>query len=110
MPRYLVQASYTPQGLEGVLAKGGTARREAIEAMLAEVGGKVETFDFASKIHDLHYCISDIGFKTIGEHTEDVLGEAGLAGKLERLHEELGVRLAYPNYRAGLEGILAAER
>jgi hypothetical protein len=31
----------------------------------------VETFDFASKLHDLSYCISDIGFKTIGEHEAD---------------------------------------
>ncbi|HEY9548909.1 MAG TPA: SDR family NAD(P)-dependent oxidoreductase, partial [Kiloniellaceae bacterium] len=27
-----------------------------------------------------------------------------------RLHDELGVTLAYPNYRVGLEAILAAER
>jgi hypothetical protein len=26
-----------------------------------------------------------------------------------RLHQELGVTLAYPDYRAGLEAILAAE-
>ena len=26
-----------------------------------------------------------------------------------RLHEELGVTLAYPNYRAGLEAILSSE-
>jgi nucleoside-diphosphate-sugar epimerase len=27
-----------------------------------------------------------------------------------RIHEELGVTLAYPTYRAGLDGILAAEK
>jgi len=47
MPKYLVEAKYTPEGMKGVLAKGGTARREAVEKMLADVGGTVESFYFA---------------------------------------------------------------
>ena len=47
MPKYLVEARYTSDGIKGVLAKGGTARREAVEKMLADVGGTVETFYFA---------------------------------------------------------------
>ena len=46
MSRYLIEATYTADGMQGVLAKGGSARREAIEKMLAEVGGTVESFDF----------------------------------------------------------------
>jgi uncharacterized protein with GYD domain len=46
MPKYLIEANYTPEGIKGVLAKGGTARREAVEKMAAEVGGTVESFHF----------------------------------------------------------------
>lgn len=53
MSRYLIEANYTPEGLKGVLAKGGTARREAIEKMLSDVGGTVESFDFAFGANDV---------------------------------------------------------
>ncbi len=47
MPKYLIEASYNAEGLKGVLDKGGTARREAVEKMLAGIGGTVESFHFA---------------------------------------------------------------
>jgi uncharacterized protein with GYD domain len=47
MPKYLIQSSYTAEGVKGVLAKGGTARRSAAEAAAKSVGGKVEQFYFA---------------------------------------------------------------
>jgi uncharacterized protein with GYD domain len=47
MPKYLVTANYTPEGMKGVLAKGGVARREAVEKMVADLGGTVESFNFA---------------------------------------------------------------
>lgn len=51
----------------------------------------VETFDFASKLHDLHYVISDIGFKTRGDHTEDV--EAGRGNARDRSHQHKADRI-----------------
>jgi uncharacterized protein with GYD domain len=47
MARYLIEASYTPDGMKGVIAKGGVARREAVEKMLSDVGGHLVSFDFA---------------------------------------------------------------
>lgn len=47
MPKYLVIASYTAEGIRGVLKDGGTKRRQAAEAALKSVGGKVEAFYFA---------------------------------------------------------------
>lgn len=47
MARYLIQASYTREGLQGVLKEGGTGRRDAIRKLLAEVGGSLESFHFA---------------------------------------------------------------
>lgn len=46
MPKYLIEANYSPEGIKGVLDKGGTARREAVEKMLSDVGGTLESFHF----------------------------------------------------------------
>ncbi|MFA9430692.1 GYD domain-containing protein [Egicoccus sp. AB-alg2] len=47
MPKYLLKARYTPQGMKGVLSEGGTGRRETIAKMIADVGGSLEAFYFA---------------------------------------------------------------
>ncbi|HSJ50672.1 MAG TPA: GYD domain-containing protein [Actinomycetota bacterium] len=48
MPRYLWRGSYTTQGIRGLLAEGGTSRRETIERLTVdELGGIVEAFYFA---------------------------------------------------------------
>jgi uncharacterized protein with GYD domain len=47
MPKYLVEASYTGEGVEGLLKEGGSARRAVLEKACASVGGKLEVFYFA---------------------------------------------------------------
>jgi uncharacterized protein with GYD domain len=47
MPRYLFIAAYASEGAKGLLSKGGTARRSAIEKSVSELGGRLEAFDFA---------------------------------------------------------------
>jgi uncharacterized protein with GYD domain len=47
MSKYLIMASYSAEGIKGVLAKGGTARKTAIEASVTALGGAVEGFYFA---------------------------------------------------------------
>ena len=47
MPKYLIEASYTSKGVGGVADKGGTARRDTVEALIASIGGKLESFYFA---------------------------------------------------------------
>jgi len=47
MPKYLFEASYSPQGVEGVKSKGGSSRRDAVAHMAESVGGKLESFHFA---------------------------------------------------------------
>src|SRR5271166_4036870 len=47
MPKYLIEASYSTEGVRGVADKGGTARREAVEQLIAGSGGKLESFYFA---------------------------------------------------------------
>jgi uncharacterized protein with GYD domain len=59
MPRYLITASYTSEGAKGILAKGGTARRTAVEKSLADAGGRLESFDFAFGGEDV-YAIAEL--------------------------------------------------
>jgi uncharacterized protein with GYD domain len=47
MPKYMIEATYSPDGLKGVIAKGGSSRREAIQAMADSLGGSVEALYFA---------------------------------------------------------------
>jgi uncharacterized protein with GYD domain len=46
MPKYLIQAKYTAEGAKGVMAEGGTKRREAAAKAISSAGGTVETFYF----------------------------------------------------------------
>ena len=53
MAKYLVVASYTSEGAKGVLKDGGSKRRQAAEAALKSVGGKVDSFYFAFGENDV---------------------------------------------------------
>ena len=57
MAKYLVTASYTPEGMKGVIAKGGSARRQAIDKMVSELGGRVESFHFGFGDDDAYVMI-----------------------------------------------------
>jgi uncharacterized protein with GYD domain len=47
MPKYLLTASYTAQGAQGLLKDGGTKRKAAAEAAAKSLGGSVESFYYA---------------------------------------------------------------
>lgn len=47
MPKYLAIASYTAEGVKGVMKEGGSGRVAAIEKLAAGLGGKMEAFYFA---------------------------------------------------------------
>jgi uncharacterized protein with GYD domain len=47
MPKYLFEASYSPEGARGIVDKGGSARRDAIAELFETSGGKLEGFYFA---------------------------------------------------------------
>ena len=47
MPKYLLQGSYTEDGLKGLLKEGGSQRRQAAEKVVQSVGGTVEAYYFA---------------------------------------------------------------
>ena len=52
MPKFLIEASYTREGVEGVRSKGGTSRRDAVAETVQSLGGSLESFHFAFGAHD----------------------------------------------------------
>ncbi|WP_084959774.1 GYD domain-containing protein [Thermoactinospora rubra] len=59
MPKYLIQATYSTEGLKGLLREGGTRRREAVARTVESVGGRIESFNFAFGERDV-YAIVDV--------------------------------------------------
>jgi uncharacterized protein with GYD domain len=47
MPKYLVQASYTGEGLKGVRKDKASGRKAAVSKAVEALGGKLESFYFA---------------------------------------------------------------
>jgi uncharacterized protein with GYD domain len=59
MPKYLIEASYTAEGVKGLQAAGGSSRRDAIAALAESVGGRLESLYFAFGEHDV-YVVVDV--------------------------------------------------
>lgn len=57
MPKYLIMASYTTEGVKGLAKDGGTKRRQAAEAAIKSVGGRMEAFYFGFGEHDAYVLI-----------------------------------------------------
>ena len=57
MSKYLIKASYSPEGMKGVMARGGSARVDAIEKLVAGVGGSMESFHFAFGSDDVYIVV-----------------------------------------------------
>ena len=47
MAKYLIHASYTAEGVKGVISEGGSSRRDTVSALAESLDGKVESFYFA---------------------------------------------------------------
>lgn len=59
MAKYLFHGSYTEEGLRGLLEKGGSSRRSAVEQVLKSVGGTLEAYYFAFGDNDF-YLVADL--------------------------------------------------
>ncbi|MCY3542953.1 MAG: GYD domain-containing protein [Chloroflexota bacterium] len=76
MPKYLFQASYTQEGLQGLLKEGGTQRREVVANLAAALGGSVEAFYYAFGDHDI-YVIADLPDDATATAASLVVGASG---------------------------------
>jgi uncharacterized protein with GYD domain len=47
MPKYLVRATYTADGIQGLMKDGGTKRQAAARRLIESLGGTLEAFYFS---------------------------------------------------------------
>ncbi|HEV2033023.1 MAG TPA: GYD domain-containing protein [Candidatus Dormibacteraeota bacterium] len=59
MPKYLIEASYSQEGLKGLVKEGGSGRKAAAEAAVKALGGRLESFYFAFGTSDV-YGVADM--------------------------------------------------
>lgn len=59
MPKFMIKASYAPEGVRGLLKEGGTGRRAAVQKLIESIGGKLDAFYFAYGEADA-YVIADV--------------------------------------------------
>ncbi|MFI6595944.1 GYD domain-containing protein [Nonomuraea sp. NPDC050536] len=57
MPKYMIQASYTAEGLQGILREGASGRRQAVDAMVSSLGGRVEQMYWAFGEDDVYLVV-----------------------------------------------------
>ena len=47
MPKFLIKASYNPDGVRGLIKDGGSRRRAVVQKLIEGMGGKLEAFYYA---------------------------------------------------------------
>ena len=57
MPKYLIHATHTKEGLDGLLKEGGSSRRAAVDKAVQGLGGKMEAFYYAFGETDIHVIV-----------------------------------------------------
>ena len=78
MPKYLFQASYTQEGLRGLVKEGGTRRRAMVENIVDEIGGALEAFYYAFGDSDL-YAIVELPDDVSATAASLIVGASGAA-------------------------------
>ncbi|ANE50442.1 GYD domain-containing protein [Flavisolibacter tropicus] len=69
MKKYLIKGSYNAEGIKGLMQEGGSGRKNAVEKMLADMGGKVESFYYAFGEDDVYVVVElpdDISAAAVG--------------------------------------------
>jgi uncharacterized protein with GYD domain len=82
MSKYLIKASYSPDGIKGVMAKGGSARADAIEKLATGVGGTVDGVYFSFGSDDL-YAIVDAPSQEAMAAIAGTVGQTGAVSRYE---------------------------
>ena len=53
MAKYLLQGSYTAEGLKGLQKEKASGRKAAVEKLFASIGGKVDAMYYSFGYHDV---------------------------------------------------------
>ena len=59
MPKYMIQARYTTEGIKGLVGDSASGRRADVQAAVKAVGGKLEAFYYTFGEDDV-MCIMDL--------------------------------------------------
>lgn len=80
MAKFLIKASYSADGLRGLMKAGGTSRVRAVERAVEGVGGSLESFYFAFGRDDVYATVD------VPDHTSAMAMAAavGSSGAIER--------------------------
>jgi uncharacterized protein with GYD domain len=77
MPKYLISASYSAEGLRGLQRDKASGRRQAVTTAIEGLGGKVEGFYHALGQDDA-YLIADLPDNTVAAALGIAVSAAGL--------------------------------
>lgn len=58
MQKYLFYGSYTPEGYQGLLAEGGSARIDIAKKALQSAGGSLEAFYYSNGEQDFYIIVN----------------------------------------------------
>ncbi len=79
MGRYMFQATYSTEGIKGVLKDGGTGRRTAVEAAIKSLGGKLEAIYYAFGDTDVYVVVDGIDNATAAAFSMGVASTGALS-------------------------------
>ena len=77
MPKYMFQASYTAEGVKGLIKDTASGRRDAVKAAAKAVGGKLESFHFCFGKDDV-VVIIDLPDNVAAASLATAIGATGL--------------------------------
>jgi uncharacterized protein with GYD domain len=82
MAKYLIKASYSTEGVRGVMQEGGTSRVNAVRRALEGLGGSLESLYFAFGSDDVYVTISAPG-NTAAMAMSAAVGSSGAFDRYE---------------------------
>lgn len=101
MPKYMYQASYTVDGMRGLLKDTASARRKAVETAINALGGKLECLYYCFGKHDV-VAILDLPDNATAAGLSMTLGASGMVHggitallTVEDADKALGVKAPY---------------
>jgi uncharacterized protein with GYD domain len=82
MAKYLIKASYSAEGIKGVMKAGGTSRVTAVKNAISSVGGSVESFYFGFGSDDVYVTVDAPG-NTAAAAMAAAVGSTGALARYE---------------------------
>jgi uncharacterized protein with GYD domain len=82
MAKYLLEASYSLDGLKGLVKEGGAGRKTAVAAAIKKLGGRLDSFYFAFGTSDV-YGIADMPDNVSAAAFALAVGATGAIGHLK---------------------------